>query len=339
MYVCMHTNQIHPGRKNSYLERHFFYHTYSEREKKEAHSFLLWLKTNISEGQELIVTVYCLIVWVLLLLWWFSCECEKCCDPLNGLSITSTDLSVQGTPNLGLWAQFLCPLLGPSASQVSPLAVVLPEREEWDHHVSLPLKWACTHLLGLFPGQAVSCIRSRLATAVELRRKHTKLKELVKTSWSLWQKTSFCEMEDSSPASLSSKILCSSSSSRSCFHTWMKTSIHTSLECEFWLSCESVAPMSKCHVLPTLGKSQQRFSKYSHCLCFSIKSSNFPLVGIWKVVHLTKVSSCPAGSDPRLSINQSQVLELRELINTTFPSPGGSDDNEEGMAQADHKPQ
>lgn len=115
----------------------------------------------------------------------------------------------------------------------------------------------------------------------------------------------------------------------------MKPSIHTSLESEFWLSCETVAPMSnKCHVLATLGKSQQRFSKYSRCLCCSIKSTNFPLLGIWKAVHVTKVSPCPAGSDPRLSINQSQVLELRELISKTFPSPGGSDDNEEGMAQA-----
>lgn len=115
----------------------------------------------------------------------------------------------------------------------------------------------------------------------------------------------------------------------------MKPSNHTSLEGEFWLSCESVAPLSnKCHALATVGNSQQRFSKNSRCLCFSIKSSNFPLLGIYKAVYLTKVSSCPAGSDPRLSINQSQVLELRELINKTFPSPGGWGDNEEGMAQA-----
>lgn len=98
MYACVHTHQLHPGRKDSYLESYFFYHIYGERKKNEAYSFSLWLKKNTSAGQGLIVTIilkYCPIVWVLLFLWWFSCEKEMCCDPLNGLSITPTDLSVQ----------------------------------------------------------------------------------------------------------------------------------------------------------------------------------------------------------------------------------------------------
>lgn len=67
------------------------------------------------------------------------------------------------------------------------------------------------------------------------------------------------------------------------------------------------------------------------------RSSNSLLLGIWKAVRLPKVSSCPAGSGPRLHINQLHVLELRELINKTFPSPGGSDHNEAGRVQANMK--
>lgn len=204
------------------------------------------------------------------------------------------------------------------------------------------------HLLGPSPGRILSCIRCRLVTVAGLGTGHAELKEqMVGTSLSHCQKaTSLPPLVSRTIQPLHPRTAKSPAPPDIVFSHLLpdRPAAHGRNQARShpWkanFGCvESAALMnSKCHVLAALGKTQQRFPKYPCCLCCSIRSSNSPLLGTWKAVRPAKVSSRPAGSGPRLHINQLQVPELRELINKTFPSPGGSDHNEAGKVQANTK--
>lgn len=189
--MCTHTPDTSWQKRLLSGKTFLLSHLQGKGKKKEVHSFSLWLKKNISAGQGLLVTIHfkilpnCLSTFISLVI---QLRVGKVVWPTEWPIHHTYWPLCPGTTKPWLLAPFVCLLLGPSASQIWPHAVV-KEGEEWDYNVSLPLKWACMPLLGLFPGQTVSCTRNRLATAAELRREHTKPKELVGTSWSIWQKT------------------------------------------------------------------------------------------------------------------------------------------------------
>lgn len=115
----------------------------------------------ISARQGLIVTFHFKILpdcLGTLFLWWFSHEWERCCDPLNGISITPTGLAVlggQGPPNLSCWAHLHFQCLASQLPRCDPAqGYCLGERNET--MASAPVHIVGTHLVGpsldeLFP--------------------------------------------------------------------------------------------------------------------------------------------------------------------------------------------
>lgn len=109
-------------------------HLRGKEKKKEAHSFSLWLKKNISAGQGIIVNVHfkilpdCLstLISLVIQLW-----VGKVLWPIEWPIHHVTDLSVQGPPNPGCWLHLCVHCLAPHLPRYNPvLWYLLKERHE-----------------------------------------------------------------------------------------------------------------------------------------------------------------------------------------------------------------